>query len=123
MFRKLMTTTLICAAFALSATVAEAHPRLKTATPAPGAKLASAPTMITMRFSEGLIGTFSGLDLRDASGRKVLVGRAMLDANDNTKLSVPIKERLKAGRYSVAWHAVSVDTHRVAGNYSFKVTQ
>ena len=123
MFRNLVTTTLVCAVFALSATIAEAHPRLKMATPAPGAKLATAPKMITMRFSEGLIGNFSGLEVKDARGRKLATGQTMLDANDNTKLSVPLNERLTAGTYMVAWHAVSVDTHRVAGHYSFKVTR
>jgi len=31
------------------------------------------------------------------------------------------KSPLGAGRYSVAWHVVSADTHRVSGNFAFAV--
>jgi methionine-rich copper-binding protein CopC len=34
-----------------------------------------------------------------------------------------IAEKLSAGSYTVEWHAVSEDTHRIKGQYSFKVTQ
>ena len=76
-----------------------------------------------MSFSEGLIGRFTGVVLKDARGKSVPTGQAMVDPNDNTKLTVPIKARLIAGTYNVAWHAVSVDTHRVAGKYTFKVAR
>ena len=36
---------------------------------------------------------------------------------------VPIAKPLSPGTYDVDWHAVSVDTHRVNGHFSFKVAQ
>jgi methionine-rich copper-binding protein CopC len=48
-------------------------------------------------------------------------GTTALVAGDNRKIVVPIGTRLMPGTYNVAWHAVSVDTHRVSGSYSFKV--
>jgi methionine-rich copper-binding protein CopC len=36
-------------------------------------------------------------------------------------LVVPVNEALPAGDYKVEWHAVSDDTHRVKGSYSFSV--
>jgi methionine-rich copper-binding protein CopC len=34
---------------------------------------------------------------------------------------VPVTEQLPPGDYNVEWHAVSDDTHRVKGNFSFSV--
>ncbi|MDU1671067.1 MAG: copper resistance protein CopC [Bradyrhizobium sp.] len=36
-------------------------------------------------------------------------------------LVVPVKQELSPGEYKVEWHAVSDDTHRVKGSYSFSV--
>jgi methionine-rich copper-binding protein CopC len=36
---------------------------------------------------------------------------------------VPIQEQLPPGDYKVEWHAVSDDTHRVKGSYSFSVAR
>ena len=121
MMRKTTIAVLAAATFALIATVVDAHPRLQTASPAAGAALKVAPKEIRMNFSEGLIVQFTGLELKDGNGRQIQTGTAMLNRNDNTKLVVPVQARLTAGTYNVAWHAVSVDTHRVSGRYSFKV--
>ena len=42
-------------------------------------------------------------------------------AADGRTLVVTPKGRLAAGRYTVDWHIVSTDTHKVAGNYAFTV--
>jgi len=34
---------------------------------------------------------------------------------------VPLPAPLTAGRYKITWHAVSEDTHRVKGEYSFAI--
>ena len=123
MLRKLTRVGLICAALGFSTATAQAHPRLQAATPAPGAALTNSPSAIRMRFSEGIIGRFTGLTLMDTRGKRVPTGSATVDPIDNTKLMVPIKVRLIAGTYNVAWHAVSVDTHRIAGKFKFRVTR
>lgn len=74
-----------------------------------------------MRFSEALIPRYTGLELSDAYGKIIGTGNLALDPKDNTKLIAPITSRLKAGNYTVAWHAVSIDTHRLSGVFSFKV--
>jgi methionine-rich copper-binding protein CopC len=113
----------VIAAFGLVTASAEAHPRLRNASPSPGATLKSAPKEIRMNFSEGLVAQFTGVDLKDAHGHRVPTGQAKVDPSDNTKLVVAIQARLPAGKYNVAWHAVSVDTHRVSGNYAFRVSR
>lgn len=112
----------LAAAFALAGTAADAHPRLTNSTPAAGSTLKSAPSAIHMSFSEGLVPRFTGLVLKDGSGRTVPTGNAAVNGPDNKQLTVPIRTQLKPGTYRVAWHAVSVDTHRVTGNYSFRVS-
>ena len=36
---------------------------------------------------------------------------------------MPVSAKLSPGNYTVEWHAVSDDSHRVKGRFSFKVTQ
>lgn len=115
------TAILLAAAVALGATAASAHPRLQSSNPAPGALLKSAPKDIRMSFSEGLVQNFTGLELKTAAGKSIPTGKATLAEGDNKKIVVPISTRLTPGTYNVAWHAVSVDTHRVTGSYTFKV--
>ena len=123
MLRQTSLALLLVGSIGLTATGADAHPRLQMSNPAAGATLKMAPKEIRMNFSEGLVPRFSGLELKDSHGKLMQTGTATLNPNDNTKLIVAIKTRLMAGSYSVAWHAVSVDTHRVSGKYSFKVAR
>ncbi len=114
---------LITTALGLGITTAQAHPKLQTSSPARDAKLDTAPKENRMTFSEGLIANFTGLELKNAAGKPVPTGKAMLAPGDNRELRVPIGARLAPGTYTVAWHAVSTDTHRVSGTYGFKVTK
>src|SRR5690242_9759892 len=115
------TALLALAALAFGVTAAEAHPKLQTSLPARDARLNAAPKEIRMRFSEGLVASFSGLELKNAAGKSVAIGKAMLAPGDNKTMVAPIGTHLTPGAYTVAWHAVSVDTHRVSGSYAFKV--
>ena len=78
---------------------------------------------IRLGFSEGVNPKFSGIDLKDQNGEKVAIGPAALDPKNTKELVVEVSEKLSAGSYTVEWHAVSDDTHRIKGQYSFKVTQ
>lgn len=123
MLRRTSIAALVTTALALATTAADAHPRLRSTAPAAGATLKVAPGEIRMTFSEGVIAQFTGVLLKDAKGRAIPTGPAALIPTDNTKLVVPIQARLTTGSYSVVWHAVSVDTHRVSGSYTFKVAR
>jgi methionine-rich copper-binding protein CopC len=107
----------------LGTSAATAHPKLQSSVPAQSAKLSAAPKEIRMRFSEGLVANFSGAELKDSKGKTVPTGKAALASGDGKQLVVPISARLAPGSYTVAWHAVSVDTHRVSGSYGFKVVK
>ena len=99
-----------------------AHPKLNSADPAADVSVVASPKEIKLNFSEGIIAKFSGLELKDESGRSVTVGEPVVDSKDPKQLVVPVSTALTAGRYTVTWHAVSEDTHKVSGDYSFRVT-
>ncbi|MEY9180553.1 copper homeostasis periplasmic binding protein CopC [Bradyrhizobium sp. USDA 313] len=102
----------------LAATAAMAHPKLTSSVPAADGA-ATATKEIRLNFSEGVIAKFSGLELQDASGKLIATGTATTDAKDRKQLVVPLEAPLAAGKYRVIWHAVSEDTHRVKGEYTF----
>ena len=114
--------TAIAALFAASAVAsgAEAHAHLTGAEPKAEAHMKGSPTAIRASFSEPLVAAFSGLDLT-SNGAPVMIGKATLAPNDRHTLVAPIIHPLAPGDYVVHWHAVSADTHKTAGEYSFHV--
>jgi len=111
------------AVLAISAvtTSANAHPKLISASPAADVSSKVSPKEIKLNFSEGVIAKFSGIELKDETGKTIATGVAATDPKDRTQLVVPLPAPLMAGHYQVMWHAVSEDTHRVKGEYSFGV--
>ena len=103
------------------ATSADAHPKLKSVSPAADVSSKVSPTEIKLTFSEGVIAKFSGLELKDEAGKAIATGVPINDPGDRRQLVVPLPASLTAGHYKVTWHAVSEDTHRVKGEYSFGV--
>ena len=117
-----MATLAVLAMGALS-TSAEAHPKLKSVSPAADVSSKVSPKEIKLNFSEGVIAKLFGLELKDEAGKTILTGVPATDPGDRKQLVVPLQSPLIAGRYTVAWHAVSEDTHRVKGEYSFEVAR
>lgn len=118
------------AILSLSAAQAFAHAKLVSSTPAAGATVA-ATSKIELHFSEGLVEKFSGVEV---SSTRMMMGDKMMDhvmkidgataavdAADKKTLIVTLKAPLEAGTYKLDWHAVTSDTHRVKGSYSFTV--
>lgn len=104
---------------------AQAHPKLVSASPAPNATVAK-PARVALQFSEKLIPKFSGGDLMMTghggnTHPPMKVAATAGVANDGRTLVFTPKSPLGPGRYSVAWHVVSADTHRIAGNFAFAV--
>jgi methionine-rich copper-binding protein CopC len=108
------------AALAL-ATAADAHPRIKSAGPAPGSAVEVSPKALRIKFNEPVELSLSGIDVTNAMGKKQALGALSTAPNDKAQLIVPLKNTLAPGKYTVAWHAVGDDTHRVKGTYSFTV--
>jgi methionine-rich copper-binding protein CopC len=118
---RLQTLVLATAAASFITTVADAHPQLKQAGPAPGSVVATSPKAIRIEFNEAVVANFSGVEITDQSGKKYGTGAASLGANDKKQLIVPVTGDLAPGKYTVNWHAVGDDTHRVEGRFNFEV--
>jgi methionine-rich copper-binding protein CopC len=99
----------------LAASQAAAHAHLVSSDPAANATVA-APKQIVMQFSETLQPKFSGFDL-SMGGAPVVVKAKVAK---KTIVGAPAKP-LAPGAYEVKWHAVTADTHRMEGTYSFTV--
>jgi methionine-rich copper-binding protein CopC len=108
-------------AVSLFGSAAYAHPELQSAEPAAGATMTTSPKQIRITFNESVIPQFSGVEVKDQTGKVVSTGKSATDPANKKLLVVLLKEQLPAGDYKVEWHAVSDDTHRVKGNYSFSV--
>ncbi|MBV8736301.1 MAG: copper resistance protein CopC [Alphaproteobacteria bacterium] len=97
-----------------------AHAFLDHASPAVGSSVPTAPTAVTMWFTQQLEPAFTTATVIDKSGNNVDSGPAAVDTQNPTELRVPLKP-LPAGTYTVTWHALSVDTHTTQGHFNFEV--
>jgi methionine-rich copper-binding protein CopC len=114
----------IAAAGVIAATLfgaAYAHPQLQSADPTPGEAAMTPPKQIRITFNENVIPQMSGVEVKDQTGKTIATGKAATDPANKKLLVVPVTEQLPPGNYNVEWHAVSDDTHRVKGNFSFSV--
>ena len=118
--RKTVRVTLAVLLTATIGRIAWAHPVLEASDPGQGATVSS-PKEIRLTFTENLIAKFSGLTIKDQSGRPIGTAIPSVDPNDKRQLIVPISTPLPPGAYDVDWHAVGADTHRVTGHFSFRV--
>jgi methionine-rich copper-binding protein CopC len=94
-----------------------AHAMLDHASPAVGSTVSPAPKSVLLTFTENLEPAFSTVEVRDAQGASVAAGKASISG---AQMRVPLKP-LAPGTYKVIWHALSVDTHRTQGDFSFSV--
>jgi methionine-rich copper-binding protein CopC len=97
-----------------------AHAHLVKSAPAKGAVLRTAPTTLTLWFSEPLEPAFSTIEVFDQAGQRVDDGKAALDPADPKVLRIALKP-LAAGGYKVVWRVVSIDTHKTDGDFAFTV--
>ena len=119
--RGLLIVSSAAAAIMLLGRAAQAHAHLASSIPAANAVLDTAPASLSLTFSEAISLKFSGAVVTGPEKVAVKLGAAMLDPKSDKTLIVPISEPLKPGRYSVAWHNLSNDGHRLTGSFAFSV--
>ncbi len=107
----------------LSASPVFAHTHLESKVPAENSVLTEAPSEVILEFSEGLEVAMSKLEVKNAkTGEVVSVGKPTTLPGDDKSLQVPLKPLKKEkATYTVSWKAVSKDTHKMQGSYSFKL--
>ncbi len=97
-----------------------AHAHLKNEVPAANSSV-SGLNDLRLNFSEGVEAKLTQVTLID-DGKPVAIKAIETDPNDKKLLIVTPEQPLKPGSYKVEWHAVSVDTHKSEGSYTFKIT-
>ena len=127
--RRILTPLIFTGAIALAAlpSIAMAHPRLLSSTPAAGATIAR-PTKLTLIFSEKMLAPLSGVDLT-MTGMPGMANHAPMPIRgfktavegDGKTMIVTLPRALPAGSYDLDWHLVGADQHKVAGKLSFSV--
>src|SRR5262249_52536099 len=106
-----------CAIALASSGAALAHPVLHHASPEAGSTVSESPHEVTLTFTDSLEAAFSSADVTNSSGMRVDEGKPQVNGN---MIRISLKT-LSPGSYRVHWRAVSVDTHRLEGSFTFSV--
>jgi len=101
----------------LASRAAYAHAHLQRSEPREGVD--PAPQQVSLWFTEGLEKVFTTVEVRDAQSARVDQGDPKISG---ATMSVELKP-LPPGTYKVIWRALSVDTHKSDGTFSFQVGQ
>ena len=102
------------------APTASAHAELLSSFPGNQELLVESPSEIALQFTEGVDPIEPGIRLVDADGNDVEIG-AVSQAGGAERMRADVPTALDDGTYVVAWQAVSADSHRVRGSFTFSV--
>lgn len=96
-----------------------AHAELTSAHPGPGDRLTVAPSELVADFTQDLDPARSSLELRDASGARIVKGGELGDGPRQFRLDLPA---LAPGEYEVRWVTLSKEDGEIfRGTYTFEV--
>ncbi|KUJ70236.1 hypothetical protein ACZ90_04865 [Streptomyces albus subsp. albus] len=105
----------------LGATPASAHAALTGTDPVEGSVLQTAPKRVTLTFSEGVLLSDDSVRVLDPHGRRVDTGDPGHVDGKSSTASVALHAGLPDGTFTVAWKAVSADSHPVGGAFTFSI--
>ncbi|WEV26639.1 copper resistance protein CopC [Streptomyces sp. 71268] len=111
---------LLCALGA-GASPAAAHAALTGTDPAKDAVLQRAPERVTLTFSEGVLLSDDSVRVLDPQGERVDDGKPAHVAGKSSTATVGLRSGLPEGTFTVAWQAVSEDSHPVGGAFTFSI--
>lgn len=102
---------------------ASAHAALTGSDPQDGAVVATAPKEVTLTFSEQVALGDDSVRILDPDGKRADTGAAPRDlqSGSTVRYGVSLHTGLPDGTYTVAWQAVSADSHPVSGAFTFSV--
>ena len=115
---RILIVSLLLAVLAVFGHVAaHAHAFLDHASPLVGSTVASAPREVSLTFTQNLEAAFSSVQVTGPNGTRVDAGKPQISGNT---MHVGLKTA-GPGTYHVRWHALSVDTHKTEGSFTFTV--
>ncbi len=119
--------TYLAAAFVLAALglmagapAALAHATLVAESPADGAIVQHAPAKVTATFDEPVGVSPDSLQVFAPNGSRVDTG-GTTHGSKPQEIAVGLRSGLGHGTYTVGWHVISADSHRVQGAWTFSV--
>ncbi|WP_435127509.1 FixH family protein [Actinacidiphila sp. bgisy144] len=106
-----------------TAVPASAHAALIGTDPADGSVVKTAPQRVVLTFSEGVLLSDDSLRVLDPHGTDVAAGTPghAQGKNSGATSTVALKSGLGDGTYTVAWRAISQDSHPVSGAFTFSI--
>ena len=106
--------------FGVASGTAFAHAELTSSNPANQAILAEKPPEILLTFSEDIDSVSDSIRLVDAEGKPVPLGPIDQSQGADT-LRAPVPATIAEGTYIVGWQAISADSHKIRGAFTFTV--
>ncbi|WP_284577497.1 copper resistance protein CopC [Streptomyces sp. 2P-4] len=101
---------------------ASAHAALTASDPGEGAVVATAPAQVTLSFSEKVALGDDSIRVLDPRGKRVDTGEIRDMCSGSTiRYGTALHPGLPDGTYTVAWQAVSADSHPIAGAFTFSI--
>ncbi|MFE5862844.1 copper resistance CopC/CopD family protein [Streptomyces virginiae] len=105
-----------------AAAPATAHAALTASDPTDGAVVATAPAQVTLSFSEQVAMGDDSIRVLDPQGKRVDTGELRDMCSGNTvRYGTALHTGLPNGTYTVAWQAVSADSHPISGAFTFSI--
>jgi methionine-rich copper-binding protein CopC len=98
---------------------AQAHALVMSSTPEPGARLASPPTRISLRFNSRIDHGRSRMTLFGPDNQPVPL--ALAPETDAALVEAPLPATLAAGAFRLRWQVLAVDGHITRGDIFFSV--
>ncbi|WP_327384406.1 copper resistance CopC/CopD family protein [Streptomyces sp. NBC_01207] len=105
-----------------AASPATAHAALTASDPKDGAVVATAPAQVTLSFSEQVAMGDDSIRVLDPQAKRVDTGELRDMCSGNTiRYGTALHSGLPNGTYTVAWQAVSADSHPISGAFTFSI--
>lgn len=100
---------------------ASAHAVLTSSDPAGDSVVQVAPQEVTLAFTETVILADGAVRVLDPEGNRVDKGGSGHADGDSATARVALRPGLPDGTFTVAWKAVSADSHPIAGAFTFSI--
>ncbi|WP_240434868.1 copper resistance protein CopC [Streptomyces sp. YIM 130001] len=101
---------------------ADAHAALTGSDPKQGSVVEQAPEQVELSFSEKVALSKGSIRVLDPAGKRADKGTISdLSSGSDVRYATALKPGLPDGTYTVAWQAVSADSHPVSGAFTFSI--
>ena len=105
----------------VAAPSASAHAVVISTNPADGALLQTAPTQVSIVFSEAVELQLGAVRVFAPDGSRADVGSAGHPAGKADTVTIGLRPGLKNGTYVASWRVISADSHPVHGGFTFSI--